>query len=43
MHEDGRVDMSEDTLLTELDEAGVLTVTINRPETRNAFDTATQR
>ena len=35
--------MSEDTLLTELDEAGVLTVTINRPETRNAFDTATQR
>ena len=35
--------MSEDTVLTELDEAGVLTVTINRPETRNAFDTATQR
>jgi 2-(1,2-epoxy-1,2-dihydrophenyl)acetyl-CoA isomerase len=35
--------MSEDTVLTELDEAGVLSVTINRPETRNAFDTATQR
>jgi 2-(1,2-epoxy-1,2-dihydrophenyl)acetyl-CoA isomerase len=35
--------MIEDTLLTELDEAGVLTVTINRPETKNAFDTATQR
>jgi len=35
--------MSEDTVLTELDEAGVLTVTINRPETRNAFDTSTQR
>jgi 2-(1,2-epoxy-1,2-dihydrophenyl)acetyl-CoA isomerase len=35
--------MSDDTLLTELDEAGVLTVTINRPETKNAFDAATQR
>jgi 2-(1,2-epoxy-1,2-dihydrophenyl)acetyl-CoA isomerase len=35
--------MSEDTVLTQLDEAGVLTVTINRPQTRNAFDTATQR
>src|SRR3979490_166317 len=35
--------MSEDTVLTELDGTGVLTVTINRPETRNAFDTATQR
>ena len=35
--------MSEETLLTELDEAGVLTVTINRPEVKNAFDTATQR
>src|ERR1700738_2754310 len=35
--------MSEDTVLTQLDEAGVLTVTINRPETRNAVDTATQR
>jgi 2-(1,2-epoxy-1,2-dihydrophenyl)acetyl-CoA isomerase len=35
--------MSENTVLTHLDEAGVLTVTINRPETKNAFDTATQR
>src|ERR1700736_2241459 len=35
--------MSDNTLLTELDEAGVLTVTINRPESKNAFDTATQR
>ncbi|HEY2402518.1 MAG TPA: enoyl-CoA hydratase-related protein [Steroidobacteraceae bacterium] len=35
--------MSEDTVLTDLDEAGVLTVTINRPETKNAFDAATQR
>jgi len=35
--------MSEDTVLTQLDEVGVLTVTINRPETKNAFDTATQR
>ena len=33
--------MSE-TLLTQLD-AGVLTVTINRPEVKNALDTATQR
>jgi 2-(1,2-epoxy-1,2-dihydrophenyl)acetyl-CoA isomerase len=35
--------MSENTVLTHLDQAGVLTVTLNRPETRNAFDTATQR
>src|SRR5437868_12985184 len=35
--------MSDDTVLTQLDEEGVLTVTINRPETKNAFDTATQR
>src|SRR5882724_964952 len=35
--------MSEDTVLTQLDEVGVLTVTINRPETKNAFDAATQR
>jgi len=35
--------MSEDTVLTQFDEVGVLTVTINRPETKNAFDTATQR
>jgi 2-(1,2-epoxy-1,2-dihydrophenyl)acetyl-CoA isomerase len=35
--------MSEDTVLRDLDETGVLTVTINRPETKNAFDTATQR
>ena len=35
--------MTENTVLTHLDETGVLTVTINRPETKNAFDTATQR
>jgi len=35
--------MSEDTVLTDLDEAGVLTVTINRPETKNAFDAGIQR
>ena len=34
--------MSNEALLTQLD-SGVLTVTINRPEVRNAFDTATQR
>ena len=34
--------MSNDTVLEHLDETGVLTVTLNRPETKNAFDTATQ-
>ncbi|MBV8804284.1 MAG: enoyl-CoA hydratase [Sinobacteraceae bacterium] len=32
-----------DTLLVQLDEAGILTVTLNRPESRNAIDTVTQR
>jgi len=35
--------MSEDFLLTRLDADGVLTVTLNRPAAKNAFDTATQR
>jgi 2-(1,2-epoxy-1,2-dihydrophenyl)acetyl-CoA isomerase len=35
--------MSEDSLLTRLDADGVLTITLNRPATKNAFDTATQR
>ena len=34
--------MSDDSLLTQLDGA-VLTITINRPEVKNAFDSATQR
>lgn len=34
--------MTDTTLLTRLDEHGVLTVTLNRPETKNAFDTAMQ-
>jgi 2-(1,2-epoxy-1,2-dihydrophenyl)acetyl-CoA isomerase len=33
----------DDTLLTELDDAGILTVTLNRPESKNAIDTVTQR
>jgi 2-(1,2-epoxy-1,2-dihydrophenyl)acetyl-CoA isomerase len=33
----------DDRLLTQLDEAGILTVTINRPEAKNAIDTVTQR
>jgi len=35
--------MSEDSLLTRLDADGVLTITLNRPAAKNAFDTATQR
>jgi 2-(1,2-epoxy-1,2-dihydrophenyl)acetyl-CoA isomerase len=35
--------MNEDSLLTRLDADGVLTITLNRPEAKNAFDTATQR
>jgi len=35
--------MSDDSLLTRLDPDGVLTVTLNRPAVKNAFDTATQR
>ncbi|MGO9512667.1 MAG: enoyl-CoA hydratase [Steroidobacteraceae bacterium] len=35
--------MSDDSLLTRLDADGVLTVTLNRPAVKNAFDTATQR
>jgi len=35
--------MSDSPVLTQLDDDGVLTVTINRPETKNAFDTPTQR
>lgn len=35
--------MSEETILTRLDERGVLTVTLNRPKAKNAFDTAMQR
>src|SRR3984957_12085129 len=35
--------MSDDSLLTRLDADGVLTVTLNRPAAKNAFDTATQR
>jgi len=34
--------MTEDTLLTRLD-AGVLTITLNRPASKNALDSATQR
>jgi 2-(1,2-epoxy-1,2-dihydrophenyl)acetyl-CoA isomerase len=33
----------DDRVLLHLDEAGILTVTLNRPETRNAIDTVTQR
>jgi 2-(1,2-epoxy-1,2-dihydrophenyl)acetyl-CoA isomerase len=33
----------DDTLLTQLDDTGILTVTLNRPETKNAIDTVTQR
>jgi 2-(1,2-epoxy-1,2-dihydrophenyl)acetyl-CoA isomerase len=35
--------VSDTKLLTQLDEGGVLTVTLNRPETKNAIDTETQR
>ena len=35
--------MSDETLLTELDAAGVMTVTLNRPGAKNAFDTLMQR
>ena len=35
--------MSEDSLLTRLDADGVLTLTLNRPASKNALDTATQR
>jgi 2-(1,2-epoxy-1,2-dihydrophenyl)acetyl-CoA isomerase len=35
--------MSEDSLPTRLDADGVLTITLNRPAAKNAFDTATQR
>jgi len=35
--------MSEPTALTELDETGVLTITINRPERRNAMNSAAFR
>ena len=35
--------MSDETLLTDLDAAGVMTVTLNRPEAKNAFDTAMQQ
>ena len=34
---------ADDTLLTQLDDAGILTVTLNRPESKNAIDTVTQR
>jgi 2-(1,2-epoxy-1,2-dihydrophenyl)acetyl-CoA isomerase len=33
----------DERLLVQLDEAGILTVTLNRPETKNAIDTVTQR
>lgn len=33
----------DDRLLVQLDDAGILTVTLNRPETKNAIDTVTQR
>jgi enoyl-CoA hydratase/carnithine racemase len=33
--------MSDESLLTRLDPDGVLTVTLNRPAVKNAFDTAT--
>jgi|KBSSwiStaDraftv2_1062776.scaffolds.fasta_scaffold00143_1 2-(1,2-epoxy-1,2-dihydrophenyl)acetyl-CoA isomerase len=33
----------DDRLLTQLDDAGILTVTLNRPESKNAIDTVTQR
>lgn len=35
--------MTDETLLTRLDESGVMTVTLNRPQARNAFDTRMQR
>jgi 2-(1,2-epoxy-1,2-dihydrophenyl)acetyl-CoA isomerase len=35
--------MSDDSLLTRLDDDGVLTITLNRPVVKNALDTATQR
>jgi 2-(1,2-epoxy-1,2-dihydrophenyl)acetyl-CoA isomerase len=35
--------MSEETLLTRLDADGVMTITLNRPASKNALDTATQR
>jgi len=34
---------NERKVLVELDDAGILTVTLNRPETKNAIDTVTQR
>jgi len=33
----------DDRLLVQLDDAGILTVTLNRPESKNAIDTVTQR
>jgi 2-(1,2-epoxy-1,2-dihydrophenyl)acetyl-CoA isomerase len=33
----------DNRLLVQLDEAGILTVTLNRPDSRNAIDTVTQR
>ena len=36
-------DSTDDRVLTQLDPSGVLTVVINRPESRNAIDTKTQR
>jgi 2-(1,2-epoxy-1,2-dihydrophenyl)acetyl-CoA isomerase len=33
----------DDKLLRQLDDTGILTVTLNRPETKNAIDTVTQR
>ena len=35
--------MREETLLTQLDGDGVMTITLNRPSSKNALDTATQR
>ncbi len=35
--------MSDDNLLTSLEPDGVLTITLNRPAAKNAFDTAMQR
>jgi 2-(1,2-epoxy-1,2-dihydrophenyl)acetyl-CoA isomerase len=33
----------DNRVLTQLDDAGILTVTLNRPESKNAIDTVTQR
>ncbi len=35
--------MSEDSVLVRLDADGIMTLTLNRPAVKNAFDTATQR